>query len=299
MKKYWSLDEVGSLSKKVVIVTGSNTGMGFEAAKVFATKGATVILACRSIEKAEQAKTKILLDCATAKVEVIQLNLGDLSSVRDFANEFSSKYNRLDILVNNAGLVAKTYSKTVDGFETQMGVNYVGHFALTGLLFDILKQTPKSRIVNISSMGHKVGTSNFKDLIFTHKYPYMKSYCSSKLANLFFTYELNRRVKDANLNMKVLAAHPGAVRTNLSEGFNPLLNGLFQDAYQGALSGIRAALDTNAKGGMFFGPDGIIESKGQPILRKSTKLAKNKQIAKHYFDETEKITGVNFNFEKS
>ncbi len=298
MEKHWSIDEVRSLNNKIIIVTGSNTGVGFECAKAFAIKGATVIMACRTVIKGEQAKNKILDINSKAKIEVMKLNLGDLSSIQNFANNFKEKYSRLDILLNNAGMIAPLYGETIDGFEQQMGTNYVGPFALTGLLFDVLKQTPKSRVVNISSLGHKVGSPDFENLVFKFKYSPMKIYCSSKLANLFFTYELNRRVKQANLNMKVIGAHPGAVRSNLSKGYNPLFDFLFQDPNQGALPGLRASLDKNAKGGMFFGPDGLIQSKGQPILRKSTRLAHDKKIAKLYFERTEQITGIEYNFDK-
>ncbi len=293
MEKYWNLKEVHSLEDKIIIVTGGNSGIGFEATQIFAKKGATVILACRSLERGTKAKNKILSSYPKAKIELIQLDLGDLASVKTFAKTFTSKYNQLDILLNNAGMITDKYGTTIDGFEQQMGVNYIGPFALTGHLFDTLKATPKSRIVNISSIGHKFGSVDLDNLLYTNKYSALKVYGSSKLANLLFTYELNRRVKNANLNMKVLAAHPGASNTNLTKYIDnmasfkiiePIMNIFLQDAYQGALPGVRAALDKNAKGGMYFGPDGFIEAAGEPILVKSRKLARNAGVGKDFFD---------------
>ncbi|HDR52125.1 MAG TPA: SDR family NAD(P)-dependent oxidoreductase, partial [Mariniphaga anaerophila] len=211
MKENWTTEFIPDLNGKVIIVTGGNSGLGFESVKTFAGKGAEVILASRSKENGEKAKTEILEKVPDGKIEVAQLDLADLESVRRFVKNFQQKHSRLDVLLNNAGIMTTPYFTTKDGFEGQVGTNHLGHFALTGLLLPVLKKTPKSRVVNVSSMAHKQGKMDFNNLLFENGKGYspMKSYGRSKLANLLFTYELQRFFESNNIDSISVAAHPG------------------------------------------------------------------------------------------
>lgn len=303
MEKHWSLDEVDSLLGKIVIVTGGNSGIGFEASKVLAKKGATLILACRSLERGEMAKAEILKVCDTAKAHVLQLDLADLSSVKKFADEFTEKYDKLDILLNNAGIANYlSYGKTADGIEQHMATNYIGHFVLTALLFETLKNTPKARIVNVASLAHKYAYTDFEDLLYREDLSAAQLYGGSKLGNLLFTYELDRQICKASLDIKVLAAHPGISDTNINVNLDKAtltnIQPFLQTAKQGALPTLRACLDDKAESGMYFGPDGMNEFSGQPVLCQSSDLSYDEVLAKTFFDKTEEFTGVKFDFGK-
>ncbi|MCG3259873.1 MAG: SDR family NAD(P)-dependent oxidoreductase, partial [Candidatus Heimdallarchaeota archaeon] len=243
MSEKWTTKNVPNLSEKVFIVTGANSGIGFEAAKEFARKGAKTILASRNLEKTKKALSKIHKKTPDSSVEIMQLDLANLESVKKFASEFKEKYDRLDVLVNNAGIMMVPYQKTADGFESQIGTNHFGHFALTGLLYDLLMKTEGSRVVNVSSNGHRFGEMDFDDLLFedSREYSRMKAYGNSKLANLLFTYELNRRFNEANVDAISVAAHPGMSNTNLADHmmgwFAPILKGLFGFFMQSAAKG--------------------------------------------------------------
>jgi NAD(P)-dependent dehydrogenase (short-subunit alcohol dehydrogenase family) len=215
----WTTDNIPDLTGKVIIVTGANSGIGFEAAKEFARKGAQTILACRSMDKAQTALSQIQAEITNAPVEIMQLDLAGLASVRQFADTFKAKYQRLDVLVNNAGIMMVPYGTTEDGFERQFGTNHLGHFALTGLLLDLILKTPGSRVVNVSSSGHRMGSVDFDNLIYDggNGYSPMRAYGRSKLANLLFTYELQRRFEAAGVEAMALAAHPGSSSTNLGD----------------------------------------------------------------------------------
>ncbi|HAP61105.1 MAG TPA: short-chain dehydrogenase, partial [Cytophagales bacterium] len=201
----WSVSDIPNLANKIVLVTGGNTGLGFETVKVFAEKGAEVILACRTVAKGEAAKTNI--GQVAGKITVMALDLGDLTSVKAFADAFLKTYSHLDILVNNAGIMMTPYGLTKDGLEQQQGVNHFGHFALTSHLFELLKATPGSRIVNVSSLAHKRGEMDWDNLMYAEgkEYTPIKAYGRSKLENLLFTYELQRRIKAAGLAMEAIA----------------------------------------------------------------------------------------------
>lgn len=223
----WTAENIPSQKGKVVIVTGSSSGIGYEAARVLANKGAKVILAIRNMEKGEKAKAKIIEQNNDVDVEVLKIDLSDLSSVKLFANTFVKKYEKLDILINNAGVMIPPYSKTKDGFELQFGTNHLGHFALTLQLLDLIKSTPNSRIVTVSSGAHKFGNINFGDLNWeSRKYKPMRSYGDSKIANLYFTSELAKKVDN---NIIVTAAHPGWTATDLQRhsGLFEFMNGFF------------------------------------------------------------------------
>ena len=197
MKNKWTAENIPDLSGKVIIVTGANSGIGFEAAKEFARNGAETILACRSIEKATKALDRLKSEIPDAKAEIIQLDLASLKSIHKFAEKFKKDYSRLDVLVNNAGIMAVPYRKTEDGFESQVGINHLGHFALTSLLYDLLASTADARVVNVSSTGHTMGKMDFDNFMYEdgEGYSRFEAYGRSKLANLLFTYELDRRFK--------------------------------------------------------------------------------------------------------
>jgi NAD(P)-dependent dehydrogenase (short-subunit alcohol dehydrogenase family) len=304
MKK-WNIEQVENLSGKNVIVTGANTGLGYETALAIASKGANVIMACRSQERAEKAKQSIIEKHPKATIDIILLDLGNLSKIESFVKEYKSKYKTLDVLINNAGVMTTPYMKTDDGFEFQNGVNHLGHFALTAQLFDLLKKTKNSRLVVVSSIAHKNAVIDLEDYMFEQEENYtpMKSYRQSKLSNLLFMKELNRRIKDKNYSVKVLAAHPGVSRTELTRyvlsGFlaillYPLVFLFTQSAKRGALPQLRAALDKNAQTGEYYGPNGYKEMRGNPILVKPEPNANNKKDAKALWELSEKLTNIKF-----
>lgn len=306
-KKNWTIQNIPDLKGKTIIVTGGNSGLGYESVKAFAAKGADVLLASRSVEKGNAARTEILNDIPEGKITVKQLDLGDLESVRSFAADFKEKYKQLDILMNNAGIMMTPYFTTKDGFEGQFGTNHLGHFALTGLLLEILLKTPGSRIVNVSSSAHKSGKMDFSNLMFENGKGYkpMKAYGRSKISNLLFTYELQRKLEAANKDCIAVAAHPGFSSTNLANHMKgkflftiltPLFNMLSQDQATGALPQIRAAVDPDVKGSEYYGPDGRNEMNGYPVVVQSNEASHNLQDAKDLWEASEKLTGVKFDF---
>ncbi len=306
----WSVEDIKSLEDKIIIVTGGNSGLGYEDVKFYASNGATVIMASRSLERGEAAKEKILNELDRdniGEINVMELDLASLASIDKFANEFTQSYNELHILMNNAGVMTTPYGLTKDGFEQQFGVNYLGHFVLTAKLFPVIKTTNGARIINISSNAHKTGNISFDNLMYDKEIGYtpMKAYSRSKLANLLFTYELQRRINQTVYDIRVLAAHPGVSNTDLArhvEGgfFFKKIAGVIektvQSAYEGALPGIRAALDLDAFGGEYFGPSGFMEMKGKPIRVDSNKLSHNKIVARRLWKVSEKLTGMKFDF---
>lgn len=304
----WTAADMPDLTGKVIIVTGANSGIGFEAAKEFARKGAQTILACRSMDKAQAALNQILAEIPDAPAEIMPLDLASLASVRQFAADFGAKYDRLDVLVNNAGIMMVPYGTTEDGFERQLGTNHLGHFALTGLLFDLLINTPGARVVNVSSNGHRFGEMDFDNLMFAdgEGYSPMGAYGRSKLANLLFTYELQRRFDQLGSNALALAAHPGISQTNLAahmidrwyfKPLMPLMSLMLQSAAMGALPTLRAAVDPNVTGGEYFGPDGPKERRGYPVLVESNGAAHNEADARRLWEVSEALTGVRYDFD--
>lgn len=205
----WTAEHISNVEDKIVLITGANSGLGFEASLALAKKGSLVVMACRNPSKGQVALQQIQDEVPDAQVVVMSLNLASLQSIRTFAAEFTNHYDRLDILLNNAGVMAPPYAKTEDGFELQIGTNHFGHFALTGLLLERLLFTTASRVVTTTSFAHYMGRINFDDLNWTRKYSKWPAYGQSKLANLLFTYELDRRFKAAGANTIAVAAHPG------------------------------------------------------------------------------------------
>ena len=301
--KNWQLTDIPDLTGKTIIVTGGNSGLGFEAVKALSAKGAELILACRSIKKGEIARNQIMETQPTSNITVMELDLADLKSVRNFVDAFKQKHTQLDILLNNAGIMMVPYGLTKDGFEKQIGTNHLGHFALTGLLLNVLRNTPKARVVNVSSIAHKSGVMSFDNLLYTNGEGYtpMKAYGRSKLSNLLFTYELQRFFESKNIDCSAIAAHPGVSDTNLfahaapkwiMNVLRPLFLTFVQPANMGVLPELRAATDPSAKGSDYFGPDGKREMKGYPVLVKSTTAANSTEDAKKLWEASEKLTGV-------
>ncbi|MBN2613096.1 MAG: SDR family NAD(P)-dependent oxidoreductase, partial [Bacteroidales bacterium] len=221
----WTTDNLPLLQGKVILITGANSGLGLEAAKELSKQGAEVVMAVRNAEKGKAALAKITGDYPDAKVGLMHLDLSNLESVETFSNEFHTKYSKLDILMNNAGVMWPAQRElTKQGFETQFGINHLGHFALTGLLLDLLKATPQSRVVTQSSIAHRrLADIYLKDLHFEKKYNRFKAYGQSKLANLLFTYELDRRFKENKINSIGVAAHPGVTKTDLFRSSGKLI----------------------------------------------------------------------------
>lgn len=298
----FELDNVPVQKGKIAIVTGANIGLGYETTIGLAKKEIKVIMACRNLVKAEAAKEEILNKVPGAQLEVLKLDLNSLQSVRDFVEEFKAKYDHLDLLIENAGIMIPPFSKTDDGFESQMGVNYFGHFLLTNLLFPTLKNTKDARIVTLSSNAHKTGKIDFENLNAEKNYSKMGAYSQSKLACLMFAYELQRRIEAAGLNMIAVSAHPGVSMTNLGQFIpkvalfllKPLEPIFTHSAANASLPTLYAALGEDVEGGDYFGPTGYKEMKGKPGKVTSMPQSHDKEVAKKLWDESEKLTGKEF-----
>lgn len=298
----WSMDEVGDLSGKVMIVTGANAGLGYESTLALARKNATVIMACRSAQKAATAKEQILQEVPTADLQIMDLDLSSLASVRLFAETFKTQYTRLDVLMNNAGVMMPPYSKTEDDFELQMGANYFGHFVLTGLLLEVLNKTEGARIVMLSSKAHENGKIDFENLNAEKTYSRTEAYGQSKLACLMHALELQRRLDKAGNGTIAVAAHPGISNTELGRHFPRVLYYLLLPIFffishaprKGALPQLMAALGDQVEGGDYFGPTGFSGMKGEPGKVKAEPHAYDQQVAKQLFERAEKLTGFTY-----
>lgn len=294
----WNSDSLPSQNGRVAIVTGANSGIGFETAKQLAGEGAQVILACRSEERGLSAVERIQLADPSANVHFMRLDLADLVQVESFAQEFASRFDRLDLLINNAGVMFPPLTRTAQGHELQFGVNHLAHFALTGHLIPKLAATPGSRVVTVSSLMHRLGSIRFDDLDFVSRtYRTWPSYSQSKLANLLFAKELQRRLDVAGLDIQSLAAHPGWTHTELQRhsGFiEACTRVLAMSPEQGALPTLRAACDLDARGGEYYGPSGVGEVRGYPNKAFANAKAQDLEVAKRLWNESEKLTGVQF-----
>ena len=283
---------------KLFLVTGANSGIGYEVTRGLAGRGATVVMACRSLEKGEGAAAKIREEALLGELHVMALDLADLSSVRAFAEAFRAAYSRLDVLINNAGVMATPYSKTADGFEMQFGVNHLGHFALTGLLLDKLQPGPAARVVTVSSYAHWFGWINLRDLKGEKFYYRWLAYTQSKLANLLFAFELQRRLARKGGNPISLAAHPGYAETNLQQHSSlfSALNPIFaQSQAMGALPVLYAATRPEIRGGEYIGPDGFLGQRGYPHQARSSPGSRDKGSARRLWQVSEELTGIEFN----
>jgi NAD(P)-dependent dehydrogenase (short-subunit alcohol dehydrogenase family) len=299
----WTEADVPDLAGRTLVVTGANSGIGFETALVVAGRSARVILACRDPGKAKDAAARIGGTLPRADVRVVGLDLASLASVREAAGELGSACVRVDVLINNAAVMEPPYEQTEDGFELTLATNHLGHFALTGLLLDRLLETPGSRIVTVSSVGHLDGVMNFGDLQSESGYRPAEAYYQSKLANLLFTYELDRRLRAAGAGTIALACHPGIVLTDLYRTrsrlepslFSPrlrMLNSrLVQSTQMGALPTLRAAVDPSAQGGEYYGPPGRGYT-GYPVRVESSARSHDAGAQHRLWQESERLTGV-------
>ena len=297
-RKKWSVENIPDQKGKTIIITGSTSGLGKEASRVLAKKNATIIMAVRNTQKAEIVANEIRKEYPIAKIEIRNLDLGSLDSISSFAKGMLEDYRNLDLLINNAGIMMCPYSKTKNGFEIQMGTNHLGPFALTGLLMPLLIRTNHARIVSTSSVAHNQGDIDFTDINWEkRKYNTSKAYSDSKLANLYFSYELKRRLEHVENPPLVVSAHPGGTKTDLARHsgiFNVFMNLLFLPVEKGVLSTLRAATDANATSGDYYGPGGFMQVRGYPELVQSSKMSHNLKNAKHLWDISEELTGIKY-----
>jgi NAD(P)-dependent dehydrogenase (short-subunit alcohol dehydrogenase family) len=303
----WNIGNIPDQHGKCIVISGANSGIGFEAAQALAGKGAEIVLAVRNLEKGKQAIAKIRQAYPQANVEIIALDLADLSCVHRFAEAFAQRHPTLSVLINNAGVMGIPYRQTVDGFELQFGTNHLGHFALTGLLLPLLVATPQARVVTVSSMMHRFGKINFDDLDGVKKYDPWVAYSQSKLANLLFAYELQRRLANAGVNVISLGCHPGYAATNLQFGAarmnhsrlqelqNQVANTLFaQSAAMGALPELYAATASCVVGGEYIGPLGLGRMRGYPGVDRSSARSYDMATAQELWRVSEELTGVHY-----
>jgi NAD(P)-dependent dehydrogenase (short-subunit alcohol dehydrogenase family) len=290
---------------RLAIITGANSGIGYQAARYLSRAGATVILACRNPEKGEAARAQIVSSQPSAKVEMRILDVADLDSVRRFAAEFLNEDKPLDLLINNAGVMAIPERRTTSqGFETQFGTNHLGHFALTGLLLPALLGQPGSRVVTVASIAHKGGNLNFDDLNAERHYDPRGAYQQSKLANLVFGLEFDRRLRAHSANTASVIAHPGVAVTNIvSNGMgrglkslvvNALLPFVAQSDDRGSWPLLYAATSPDAHGGGYYGPHGIAEIKGAPVKVNPKPHALDPAAGKRLWQISETLTGVRY-----
>ena len=309
MSNKWTQNDMPDMTGKVVVITGANSGLGLESTKAFAAKGATLVMACRNLNKAEKAKAEVLQQTPNAKLDVMELDNASLDSVRTFAAAFKAKYDRLDILLNNAGVMAIPRTETEDGFEMQLGVNHLAHFALTGLLLDVLTRTPGARVHSVSSSAAFGGSIHFDDLMGEKAYNRWSAYGQSKLANAVFATELDRRLKAAGHDTIANSSHPGLVMTNLQENslqqsdaplserilyrlIGPLIG---QDISMGVLSQLHAATAPAAKGGVFYGPK-TFRVRGYPTEQPCNDALNDAAPRQRFWEVSEELTGIQYKF---
>lgn len=299
-QQVWESSSMMDQSGKIVIITGSNSGLGLEEARVLSGKTAVVVMAARNMEKSEKAVKKIKKDFPSADVRPMHLDLADLASVAAFAENFKASFSRLDLLINNAGIMAPPFGKTKNGFELQMGTNHLGHFALTGRLMGMMRSTPGSRIINVSSIAHKMGNINFDDFHWEkRRYKKWKAYGDSKLANLYFTFGLQKRLEKVKSPVIAATAHPGWTHTDLQRHslFASTLNHFFaQTIPMGILPTLYAATQKDVRGGDFIGASGFMEMRGYPGKMTPAKRAKDPGPAETLWNLSEILTGVKFEF---
>jgi NAD(P)-dependent dehydrogenase (short-subunit alcohol dehydrogenase family) len=298
-RELWTAADVPDQAGRMAVITGANSGIGFETARVLAEHGAAVILACRDAGQAKDAAARIAVTAPQAAVTVIRLDLASLASVREAADEIRASHDTLDLLINNAGLMVPPPGVTADGFELQIGTNHLGHFALTGLLLDRLLPVKGSRVVTVSSNSHRSGRIHLDDLQSAGR---VAGYSQSKLANLLFTYELQRRLAAADARTAALAAHPGTSSTELTKNMpaalqmaNRAIGWTFtQSAQMGALPTLRAATDPAARGGEYYGPGGRFELKGYPRRVQSSARSHDESTQRWLWQESERLTGITY-----
>ncbi|MCH8814574.1 MAG: SDR family oxidoreductase [Chloroflexi bacterium] len=307
MSNDWTEADIPDQTERTVLITGANSGIGFEAARALAQHGATVVLGCRNRSKADEAAAKIDAASTSGTTEILEIDLADLDSVEKAAKEFLANHENLDLLINNAGLMATPEQRTAQGFEMQFGVNHLGHFALTGHLIPVLLESGPARVVSISSVGHRPGRINFDNLNWDRNYSPWRAYFQSKLANLLFTRELQRRLSAAGAEAIAVAAHPGGSNTNLGHEnpggiFNTLMHAakpvlgplMTQSAAMGALPTLRAATAPSVGRGDYYGPGGLGQQRGHPVKVGMSKRARDDQTARRLWDVSTELTGVTY-----
>ena len=299
----WTADDIPDQTGRTAVVTGANTGIGLETAMALAARGASVVLAVRNLDKGKQAATTITMASPGADVTVQRLDLSSLDSVRAAAAELRAAHDRIDLLINNAGVMYTPRRITADGFELQFATNHLGHFALTGLLLDRMIATDGSRVVTVSSIGHRIRSRiDFDDLSFEHGYSRVAAYGRSKLANLLFTYELQRRLTQAGATTIAVAAHPGGSNTELDRNLpmplrvaSAVLSPLIaQSAAMGALPTLRAATDLATVGGQYYGPSGFRETRGHPTVVASSRQSRDASTQRQLWTISETLTGITY-----
>jgi NAD(P)-dependent dehydrogenase (short-subunit alcohol dehydrogenase family) len=298
----WNTNDIPDQTGRIAVITGANTGLGFETAKALAARGASVVLAVRDVDKGKDAATRIAAHSPGADVTIQPLDLSSLDSVRTAADELRASHG-IDLLINNAGVMYTPRSTTADGFELQFGTNHLGHFAFTGLLLDRLLAVAGSRIVTVSSVGHRIRARiNFDDLQSERRYSRIAAYGQSKLANLMFTYELQRRLATTGTTTIAVAAHPGGSNTELVRNSPAALRALnavlgrwvAQSASMGALPTLRAATDPTVLGGQYYGPDGFREVRGHPTVVDSSRQSHDTATQRRLWAASELLTGVTY-----
>ncbi|AEV71828.1 dehydrogenase of unknown specificity, short-chain alcohol dehydrogenase like protein [Mycolicibacterium rhodesiae NBB3] len=296
----WTTAQIPDQTGRIAVITGANTGLGYETAAALAAKGAHVVLAVRNLDKGKDAARRVEATSPGARVDLVELDLTSLASVRAAADALNSAHDKIDLLINNAGVMFTPKTATKDGFELQFGTNHLGHFAFTGLLLDRVLAAPGSRVVTVSSTGHRlIEAIRFDDLQWERSYNRFRAYGQSKLANLLFTYELQRRLQGTNTI--AAAAHPGGSNTELMRNLprlvqplTALARPLFQGADMGALPTLRAATDPGVLGGQYFGPDGFAEQRGYATLVSSNRASHDVAAQQRLWTVSEELTGVVF-----
>ena len=293
----WTSAHIPDQQGRTFVVTGSNTGIGLATVSALAAKHARVVLACRTLEKGLAARDRIRAQQRDADVEVMPLDLASLASVREFAQRCGQDLPYLDGLINNAGVMHVPFGRTAEGFEMHFGTNMLGHFALTGWLLPLLEKAPRSRVVTLSSLGHWYARIDFDNLNAEKGYDKAKAYVQSKLANLVFAYELQRRLARAGSSTQSMGAHPGVTQSELgrNEGYVALtLRYYGQSAHDGALTALRAAIDPGVVGGSYVGPGGFLSFKGPPTVQKSRRLSYDPELGAKLWDVAQRLTGVHY-----
>lgn len=303
VKHQWSENDVPDQSGRVVVVTGSNTGLGLDTARVLAGRGAQVVLAVRNVDKGEAACQRIRQSVPDAEVSTQRLDLGSLESVRTAAAELQAAHPRIDMLINNAAVAFPPKTTTPDGFELQFATNHLGHFALTGLLLENMLSVDGARVVVVASLDHKLGGAiHFDDLQWDRRYSSALAYAQSKLANLMFCYELHRRLVTSGAPLMAVTAHPGYTKSDLFRNMGKPVQAMMkfsdhfigQDPAKGALPQLYAATMPDVQGGQYWGPDGFLEMAGYPTLVRSSKKSYDQQVQQRLWTVSEELTGVTY-----